>query len=72
MRSTTGSVDPIAVDAGALDDIANLGPDPEFDPPISRYLGIALPHSALALHGTTQRIHGTNKQDQQARRRLSL
>jgi hypothetical protein len=32
----------------------------------SRYLGIALRHPALDLHGTTQRIHGTDKQDQQA------
>jgi hypothetical protein len=36
------NVDPIAVDAGALDDIANLDPHPECDPPISRYLVIAL------------------------------
>jgi hypothetical protein len=38
----------------------------EFDPPICRNFRIPLGHSALDLYGTTQGVHGTDEQDQQA------
>src|SRR5262245_21045250 len=56
----------VAMDAGAFNDIANVDSHPEIDLPIGRYLRIALPHCALDLYGATQRIHGTDEQDQQA------
>jgi hypothetical protein len=59
-------VDAIAVDASAFDNIADVDPHPEFDPSIWRYLRIPLDHCPLDLHGTTQGVHGTDEQDQQA------
>ena len=54
------------MDARAFYDIADVDPHPEFDPFILRYLRISLGHRALDLHGTTQRVHGTDEQDQQS------
>ena len=54
------------MDAGALYDIANVDPHSELDPTICRNLRISIGHGALDLHGTTQRVHGTDEQDQQA------
>jgi len=54
------------MDAGALYDIANVDPNPKIDLSIGWYLRIPLSHCALDLHGTTQGVHGTDEQDQQA------
>ena len=53
------------MNAGALYNIANINPHPESDLPIWRYLRIPESHRALDLHGTTQRVHGADEQDQQ-------
>src|SRR5262245_62900343 len=50
----------------ALDNIADVDPHPEFDPPICWNLCIPLGHCALDLHGTPQGFHRTDEQDQQA------
>ena len=57
---------PITMDASALYDIADVDPHPEFDPPTWRNLRIPLGHCALDLDGTTQRVDGTDEQDQQS------
>jgi hypothetical protein len=54
------------MDAGALNDIADVDPHPEFHPLIRGNLCIPLSHGALDLNCTTQGFHGTNEQDQQA------
>src|SRR5262245_62715941 len=54
------------MDAGTLHDIADVDPHSELDPSICGNLLIALGHGALDLHGTTQSVHGTDEQDQQA------
>jgi|SRR5262245_43003088 len=54
------------MDAGALYDIANVDAHPEFDPPIRGHVRIPLGHCPLDLHGTTQCVHSTDEQDQQA------
>ena len=54
------------MDASAFYDIADVNPHPELDPPICRDLRIPIGHRALDLNGTTQRVQGTDKQDQQS------
>jgi len=54
------------MDAGTRHDIADVDPHSELDPPICGNLRIARGHGALDLHGTTQSVHGTDEQDQQA------
>ena len=52
------------MDAGTLNDIANVDPHPKIDLSIGGYLRIPLSHCALDSHGTTQGIHGADEQDQ--------
>jgi hypothetical protein len=56
----------VTVDASALNDISDVNPHPEVYSPICRNFRIPLGHSALDLYGTTQGVHGTDEQDQQA------
>lgn len=58
-------VDPVAEDIVVIDDdVAQIDPDPEFDPPFFGDVGIAAPHSALNLGRAFDRVHDAWKLDQ--------
>src|SRR5437660_11228262 len=52
------------MDAGALDDVADIDPHSELKPPLLRNLRISLGHPAFNLNGATQRVDDARKQDQ--------
>ena len=59
-------IDAVAVDVLVVDDdVADVEPDPEFDPPFDRFIGIALGHLALDIDRAAHRIDNTGKLDEQ-------
>ena len=58
-------VHPIAMDAGGLDDIADVDPHAELEALFGRHLAIAVGHRALDFYRATQRVDDTGKKHQQ-------
>src|SRR5262249_55288749 len=66
-RLQAGSdIDAVAVDVPPiLDDVAEIDPDAELDPPIRRYTGVAQRHLALHFDGAANRVDDAGELDQQ-------
>ncbi len=54
-----GDIDAVAhqVAVALLDDVADVNPDAEFDPPVLRHAGVALDEAVLNLDRTAHRVH---------------
>ena len=58
-------VHPVTMDAGVLDDVADVDPHSELEPLLWRHLCISVGHRALDLDRATHRVHDACKQDEQ-------
>src|SRR5262249_47319928 len=55
-------IDAVAKDVAVLDDdITEIDPDPEPDPAVLRYAGLAVDHRPLHLGGAAHRVHDTGE-----------
>src|SRR5262245_22466023 len=56
----------IAEDVATVDDdVANVDPNAELDPPFLRHVSIAFGHSSLNINGTSHRVYDTAELSQQ-------